>query len=197
MYSLKKFHIGASTYTGEGFAATAIIFPVESSINLDYRDGLFFGITDDMHATAEEQFFINETYACRNTSKTFLQKPANFKNVNSYSNLIAASNLKLAGNLFDSFTTWDANEIHELSNNKGAIYSIFNLRNELFAIQQNAVAKLSINPRVVVDNADAAAVTVVTGTGQVIQRSDYIDTMYGSQHFNNMLVTNTSAYLML
>jgi len=194
MHSLRKWHIGSTTFTSRAFPSTAIIFPVESSVNLDLRDGIFFGSTDDFSAVVEDNFLINETYSSRNTNKTFLQKPSNFKNVNSYSNLIAASNLKLAGNLFDSFTTWDANEIHELSNNKGAIYSIFNLRNELFAIQQNAVAKLSINPRVVVDNADAAEVTIVTGTGQVIQRSDYIDTMYGSQHFNNMLVTNTSAY---
>lgn len=194
MYSLRKWHIGAETYSSKAFPSTAIIFPVESSVNLDLRDGIFFGSSDDLSAVVEDNFFINETYGSRNTSKTFLQKPSNFKNVNSYSNLIAASNLKLAGNLFDAFTTWDANEIHELSNNKGAIYSIFNLRNELFAVQQNAVAKLSINPRVVVDNADAAAVTIVTGTGQVIERSDYIDTMYGSQHYNNMLVTNTSAY---
>ena len=194
MYSLRKWHIGSTTFSSKAFPSTAIIFPVESSVNIDLRDGVFFGATDELSAVVEDNFFINETYGSRNTNKTFLQKPANFKDVNSYSNLIAASNLKLAGNLFDAFTTWDANEIHELSNNKGAIYSIFNLRNELFAIQQNAVSKLSINPRVVVDNADAAAVTVVTGTGQVIQRSDYIDTMYGSQHFNNMLVTNTSAY---
>ena len=71
---------------------------------------------------------------------------------------------------------------------------MFSLRDELFVLQANGVAKLSINPRVVVDNADAAAVTIATGTGQIIQRSDYVDTLYGSQHYNNLIVTNTSAY---
>lgn len=195
MYALKKHIIGSTTYsTIKPYPSTAIIFPVESSVNLDLRDGVFFGSTDSTEPTVEDNFLINSTYSSRNTSKTFLQKPGSFKNVNSYSNLVAASNLKLAGNLFDAFTTWDANEIHELDNNKGAIYNLFSLRNELFAIQQSGVSKLSINPRVVVDSADAAAVTIVTGTGQVIQRSDYIETSYGSQHFNNMLVTNTSAY---
>ena len=195
MYALKKHVIGSITFSSfKPYPSTAIIFPVESSINLDLRDGVFFGSTDDTEPTVEDNFFINSTYSARNTSKTFLQKPGSFKSVNNYSNLIAASNLKLAGNLFDAFTTWDANEIHELDNNKGGIYSIFNLRNELFAVQGKGVSKLSINPRVVVDNADAAAVTIATGTGQIIQRSDYIDTMYGSQHYNNMVVTNTSAY---
>jgi hypothetical protein len=64
----------------------------------------------------------------------------------------------------------------------------------LFSVQKSGVVKLGINPRVVVDNSDAAAVTIATGTGKVIERSDYIDTQYGSQHYNNMVVTNTAAY---
>lgn len=195
MYSLKKFcREDGFTVGSDIYPSPAIIFPVESTVNIDLRDGTFFGSTDNISYQAHDAFLMNETYGARNTTKTFLQKPFSFKDVNNYGNLIAASNLKLAGNLFDAFTTWDANEIHELDNSKGAIYNLFNLRNELFAIQSNGVSKLSINPRVVVDNADAAAVTIVTGTGQVIQRSDYVDTMYGSQHYNNLLVTNTSAY---
>tara|TARA_R110000851_G_scaffold117849_6_gene244883 strand:+ start:1445 stop:6253 length:4809 start_codon:yes stop_codon:yes gene_type:complete len=195
MYALKKFFIGAETFGAtKVWPSTAIMFPVESSVNLDLRDGDFFGSEDDMPANVEEDMYINETYKCRNTSKTYLQKPDDFKSVNNYSNLIAASNLKLAGAVVDAFASWDANEIHELDNNRGGVYSLFSLRNELFAVQQKGVAKLSINPRVVVDSADAAAVTIVTGTGQVIQRSDYIDTLYGSQHYNNLVVTNTSAY---
>ena len=195
MYSLQKFKAGSTTYSSSTiYPSTAIIFPVESSINIDLRDGVFFGSNDELNYSVHDNFLINETYSSRNTSKTFLQKPISFKDVNNYGNLIAASNIKLAGDMFDAYTTFDANEIHELDNNKGSIFNLFNLRNELFAIQTKGVSKLSINPRVVADNADAAAVTIVTGTGQIIQRSDYIDTLYGSQHFNNMMVTNTSAY---
>ena len=195
MYSLKKFcREDGFTVGSDIYPSPAIIFPVESTVNIDLRDGTFFGSTDDISYQAHDAFLMNETYSARNTTKTFLQKPFSFKDVNNYSNIVAASNLKLAGNLFDAFTTWDANEIHELDNTKGPIYNLFNLRNELFAIQSSGVSKLSINPRVVVDNADAAAVTIVTGTGQVIQRSDYISTLYGSQHFNNSIVTDTAAY---
>ena len=195
MYSLKKFcREDGFTVGSDIYPSPAIIFPVESTVNIDLRDGTFFGSTDDISYQAHDAFLMNETYSARNTTKTFLQKPFSFKDVNNYSNIVAASNLKLAGNLFDAFTTWDANEIHELDNTKGPIYNLFNLRNELFAVQSSGVSKLSINPRVVVDNADAAAVTIVTGTGQVIQRSDYISTLYGSQHFNNSIVTDTAAY---
>lgn len=195
MYAKKK--IAHTDGTGSGnsiYPSTGIIYPVESSINLDLRDGVFLGSSDDMNYTVYDDNFINETYSCQNTSKTFVQKPANFKDVNKYGNLIAASNLKLAGNLFDAYTTWDANEIHELETGKGEIYNLFNLRGDLFALQQSGVSKLTINPRVVVDNTDAAAVMIATGTGQVIERSDYIDTTYGSQHYNNAIVTNTAAY---
>ena len=195
MYSLKKFCREDGFTVGSAIhPSTAIIFPVESTVNIDLRDGTFFGSTDDISYQAHDAFLMNKTYGARNTTKTFLQKPFSFKDVNNYSNIVAASNLKLAGNLYDAFTTWDANEIHELDNTKGPIYNLFNLRNELFAVQSTGVSKLSINPRVVVDNADAAAVTIVTGTGQIIQRSDYISTQYGSQHFNNSIVTDTAAY---
>ena len=195
MYAKKK--VAHTSGTGAGSAAypaMGIIYPVESSINLDLRDGVFLGSSDDMNYTSYDDNLINETYGCQNTSKTYVQKPANFKDVNTYSNLIAASNLKLAGNLFDAYTTWDASEIHELETGKGPIYNLFNLRGDLFALQQSGVSKLTINPRVVVDNTDAAAVTIATGTGQIIERSDYIDTTYGSQHYNNAIVTNTAAY---
>ena len=46
---------------------------------------------------------------------------------------------------------------------------MFNLRGDLFVLQQSGVSKLGVNPRVVVDNSDAAAVTIATGTGR-----DYI-----------------------
>jgi len=194
MYSLSKSKAPWNISSGGKQPSQAIVFPVESSINIDLRDGVFFGSTDDLTYKIHDDFLMNATYSCRNTSKTFVPKPANYKDVNNYSNLLAASNLKLNGDLFDAYSTWDSNEIHELDTDKGAIYSLINLRGDLFAIQKSGVVKLGINPRVVVDNSDAAAVTVATGTGRVIERSDYIETQYGSQHYNNMVVTNTSAY---
>lgn len=195
MYAKKKVgHTDGTDGADRSYPSMGIIYPVESSINLDLRDGVFLGSTDNINYTIYDDTLINETYSCQNTSKTFVQKPVNFKDVNTYSNVIAASNLKLAGNLFDAYTTWDASEIHELETGKGPIYNLFNLRGDLFAVQQSGVSKLTINPRVVVDNTDAAAVMIATGTGQIIERSDYVDTTYGSQHYNNTIVTNTSAY---
>ena len=193
MYSKSKTKNTGNAIDGINPSA-AIVFPVESTFNLDLRDGIFFGSTDDINYQSFDDVFINDTYSVRNLVKTFVKKPTNFKDVNTFSNVVAASNLKINGDLFDAYTTWDANEIHELDTDKGPIYNLINLRDEIFAIQQKGVAKLQINPRVVVDNQDASAVTIATGTGRVIERSDYVDTLYGSQHFNNMVVTNTSAY---
>jgi hypothetical protein len=194
MYALQKWKASWHIEDAWNQPSTAIIFPVESSVNIDLRDGIFFGALDDTSYKIHDNFLLNDTYSCRNTAKTFVQKPENFKNVNEYSNMIAASNLKINGDLFDAFTTWDANEIHELETGKGPIYNLINLRGDLFTLQQSGVAKLSINPRVVVDNADAAAITIVTGTGQIIERHDYVDDKYGSQHYNNAISTSTSAY---
>jgi len=196
MYSISKWKAKASWDLEPHWQlpSAGIIFPVESSVNIDMRDGVFLGSTDGLNFKIHDTDFYNITYSCRNSSKTFVQKPVNFKDVNQYENMIAVSNLKINGDLFDAYTSWDANEIHELETDKGPIYNIFNLRGDLFVLQEKGVSKLSINPRVVVDNADAAAVTVATGTGRIIERNDYIDTSYGSQHFNNAKTTNNAAY---
>lgn len=171
-----------------------IVFPVETTVNTHLRTGEFFGTSDDFNYNLQDDLGYNTTYSTVNNTKTFVVKPYNFEQINNYSNMIAASNLKLNGESGDAYTNFDASEVHELNADRGPIYNLFNLRGDIFALQQNGVAKLSINPRVVVDNADAAEVTIATGTGRVIERSDYVDTQYGSQHYNNLAVTNTSAY---
>jgi len=193
-YSLRKQFAGYSTSPAWELPSTAMIFPVESSVNLDMRDGIYFGSTPDINSQIEDSYFYNQTYSCRNTNKTFVPKPFDFKSVSEFPNLVAASNMKIPGESGDSYTSFGANEIHELDLSKGPIYNIFNLRGDLFVLQASGVSKLSINPRVIVDSSDAASTGITTGTGLVIERSDYVDTMYGSQHYNNVGVTSNSAY---
>ena len=193
-YSLRKNFPGYSGDASYELPSTAIIFPVESSVNLAMRDGIYFGSTPDINSEIEDSYLYNGTYSCRNTNKTFVPKPYDFKNVSEFPNLVAASNIKIPGESGDSYTSFGANEIHELDLSKGPIYNIFNLRGDLFVLQASGVSKLSINPRVIVDSSDAATTSITTGTGLVIERSDYVDTLYGSQHYNNVGVTSNSAY---
>lgn len=193
MYSLRKL-VYISDRTDGHAPNVGFVFPVESTVNLDMRDGNFFGVTDTLAHNVQDDLSYNSTYSSRNTSKTFLQKPEDFDQINTMSNMIAASSLKISGDTLDAYTDFPAAEVHELNTKFGPIYNIFNLRGDLFTLQSGAVAKLSVNPRVVVDNADAAAVTIATGTGRVIERSDYVDTQYGSQHYNNVITTGVSAY---
>jgi len=195
MYAYRKFHREELSAESDWLMpSVGLVIPVESTVNVDMRTGNYFGFTETLSYNLDDQYLYNDTYSCRNTTKTFLQKPSNFDQINTYSNMIAASNLKLNGDISDAYTGFDSNEVHELSTEHGPIYNIFNLRGDLFVLQQSGVSKLGVNPRVVVDNSDAAAVTIATGTGRVIERSDYIDTKYGSQHYNNVVVTNANAY---
>ena len=193
MYAMRK--LVYKSDLSDGHAPNfGFVFPVESTVNLDMRDGKYFGSTDDLAYNVHDDLNYNNTYSARNTSKTHLQKPADFDAINTMSNMIAASSLKISGDTTDAYTDFPAAEVHELNTKFGPIYNIFNLRGDLFTLQSGAVAKLSVNPRVVVDNTDAAAVTIATGTGRVIERSDYVDTQYGSQHYNNVITTGVSAY---
>lgn len=193
MYSLRK--LVYSSHTENGLKNNiGFVFPVESTINVDMRGGDYFGSTDELAHNIHDANLYGNSYSARNTSKVFIEKPADFSEISTMSNVVAASDLKLAGDTVDAFTNFSPAEQHELNTKYGPIHNIFNLRGDLFTLQNDAVSKLSINPRVVVDNADAAAVTIATGTGAVIERSDYVDTQYGSQHFNNVITTGLAAY---
>ena len=98
------------------------------------RTGNYFGFTETLSYNLDDQYLYNDTYSCRNTTKTFLQKPSNFDQINTYSNMIAASNLKLNGDISDAYTGFDSNEVHELSTEHGPIYNIFNLRGDLLFV---------------------------------------------------------------
>ena len=196
MFSLKKMNTPFKSYlSSDSFEMPhqAIIVPIESTINLDFRSGVYFG-KGEIQPGFQDDYLYNNSYSAVNNSKLFLEKPTNFLEVSKYENMVAASNLKINGSSSDAYTKFDANEFYELDNSYGPIYNLIKLRNELFTIQTTGVSKLSINPRVVVSNDDVAAVTIATGTGSVIERADYVDTKYGSQHFNNSISTNTSAY---
>lgn len=141
----------------------------------------------------QDEYLYNNTYNVNNSLKSFSQKPSTFVEVNDFKNVIAASNLKLAGDFMDAFSRFDVNEFFEVDMAQGPVYNLFNFKNELFVIQKDAVGLLSVNPRALI-SAEGAPIQVATGSGNVMQRIDYLDTKYGSQHYNNGVTTNKGLY---
>ena len=192
MHSLRK-SVASGDRKRQFSPNVGFVFPVESTVNVAMRAGSYLGGTEKSYSV-EDDILYNLSYSASSNVRNFTEKPPSLELVDTYKNKIAVSDLKINGVDEDAYTDFPVFETHELDTKKGPIYNLFNLRDELFTLQSKGVAKLTVNPRVVVSSDDAAAVTIATGTGRVIERSDYVDTHFGSQHYNNLITTGANAY---
>ena len=66
----------------------------------------------------------------------------------------------------------------------------------MYAIQEKAVSILSVNTRALINTEDGSAISIQSalGTGNVIERSDYINTKHGSQNRINAVSTDMGLY---
>ena len=195
MFSISKFHKAEYQADEDYIATQGVVFPVESSINIDMRHGDFFG-KNQANLQKEDEYLYNFTYSAQNNTKSFPSKDGNIKLVTDFKNVIAISNVKIAGQSEDAFSKFDATESFEVDANHGGVNNIINFRNNIYAIQERAVSILSINTRALIQSEDGSSIAIQSalGTGTVIERNDYISTKFGSQHRMNALSTDLGLY---
>ena len=195
MLSISKFHKENYKASSSFRIAQGLIFPVESSVNVDMRRGSYFG-KNSANLQVEDEYLLSASYSSANNIKSFPAKDPKIKIVNNYKNLVAASNIKIAGQTEDAFSNFDANEIFEVNMNYGPIENLMSFRNNLYCIQQKAVSILSINSRALIQSKEGSAISIQSalGTGKVIERNDYISTKHGSQNRMNALSTDMGLY---
>ena len=195
MFSLSKCFRPSFPSDTTALWTEGVVFPVESSINTDMRSGVYFG-KNLPQLDKEDEFVLNTAYGAENNLKSFPAKQSAIPIVNEYKNVIAISNIKVAGQTQDAFSKFDANENFEVDANHGGVNNIINFRNNIYAIQEKAVSILSINSRALIQSEDGSAIAIQSalGAGNVIERNDYISTKYGSRHRMNALATDLGLY---
>ena len=195
MFSLNKFHIENYNADSKHRIAQGLIFPVESSVNIDMRRGTYFG-KNLANIQVEDEYIYSPTYSASNNLKSFPAKDLSINLIQNYNNLIAASNIKIAGQIEDAFSRFDANENFEVNGNYGEIKNLISFRDNLYAIQERGVSILSINTRALINTENGSAISIQSalGTGTVIERNDYISTKYGSQNRLNAISTDLGLY---
>ena len=83
MYSLRK--LVYSSHEQNGLQNNiGFVFPVESTINVDMRDGNYLGSTNDLDYNVHDDQLYNNSYSARNTVKTFIEKPADFNEISTF-----------------------------------------------------------------------------------------------------------------
>jgi hypothetical protein len=122
-------------------------------------------------------------------SNFFIRKDVdyNFKAVSKFENGIIASSVKTPGEAIDSWLTYLTNDIMYIDGKYGSINCLHSFKDEIYTLQDRAVASISINPRVQVQGNDGIAIQL--GTGQVLDRYQYLSTMTGT--LNKWSVVNS------
>ena len=188
-------HADANTTGLAYYYNTAV--PLESSYNTSLRYGTYYGSSKILTQAGEDNYSYNTAYNQETNLVSSVTKPLYWDDNNIFKNKIAASRTKIPGEPFDAWTQFPANDFIEVNLQQGKITDLVNYKNNLYAIQDQGVAALSVNPRALISGEGAAAdIQIVSGSGAAIERFDYITSKYGSQHFNKSIITPTGFYFL-
>lgn len=188
-----------------------ILCSVESSYNLEFRsearalydyndhrnsqNNLFTGDgrgMDPVNFENVENYNYNSAYAQSNIINESSSKNINSKATNNLPASIWPSEPKILGEVVDSWRTFLPNNLYDLDAIYGPINRAEILNNNLVTIQDEAIAFVPVNERVMVNDETSTALTL--GTGDVIGKHRYVSTTSGSKQPFSVVQTDRGIY---
>ena len=168
-------------------------FTTETTVDLKNRNDVSFGAWDSKFQIKDADYH-KYNYVYSQPSDLIIRRNLdyNFKKAKNFDTNIIASKVKVAGEIIDSWTDVLQNEVITLDGKFGSINNLHSFKDEIFALQDNAVAFISIQPRVQVQGSDGIAVQL--GTGNVLERYKYITTELGSKNKWSVVNSPTAFY---
>ena len=188
-----------------GKDSISIKYPVETRINLDRVAGPNFDTdpTNPMLSFEPSQLSLfgyqeyplnayNDAYSAKEYNKIFVTKGVYDVENQHIGNRIMASEVKSTGELTDSFQDFRIANYLDVDGQYGDITNLVKYNGRLYYLQSTAFGTVSVNERsLITDNNNAA---LLLGTGDVLQRYDYISTFDGTQNINdNSIVVSPSS----
>ena len=190
-------------------SALAIAFPAETTINTEYRHGLYwnnsqvfnsdftdilnFAGGDDFAKFLVDEYIYNRAYSQDNNLKVYSPKPFNFDTDEDQPNWVWVSEEKFDREIEDNWRRYLINNYLALEGNYGEINKITNLKEAIIAFQSRAIAQVSSQENTAVPDAGTGAVYQV-GTGNVLARYDYLSKDYGSFHQHSVVTGPAAIY---
>lgn len=112
---------------------------------------------------------INTAYFNENNLKSYVPKPFKFKDDPNRGNVIAVSDVKLAGELYDSWTVFKTNNFYSLlEKNKGDVTNFAKFNEELFSIQEQQTSLIYIGTDRIITDSQGGPINVQQGSGSVV-----------------------------
>ena len=112
--------------------------------------------------------------------------------IESFDTRIQTTKLKIPNETIDSWTDTLVNETMELDGKFGPINNIIEYNDNLFTFQDEAIASISINPRVQIQASDNVGIEL--GTGSILYDYNYITTKSGSINKWGIVSTKKGIY---
>lgn len=200
-------------------AQSLMIFPVESTINTQFRlDEIQKYLTwyigdangDPKYTLAEKASYgvemynveypgeigdlyrQNEAYHTIDKSKSFIPKPQDLNSNNIFDTRVYYSGVKISGELSDSWLKFKFNDYKDVDSQFGALTKLLNVNNKLMFCQPDGVGVLSVNDRALVQSPTSYSMTL--GTGGVLERFDYLTFDSGASDQDDIIKSNKTFY---
>lgn len=139
------------------------------------------------------QYVYNSIYSQQGTSLSFVSKSLYSRDNIVSNNRIVASEVKHNLELTDSWSKFKVANYIDVDNKYGPITNLKKFNNKLFFFQDNAVGIASVNDRSLITDNNIAELTL--GTGDVLNRYDYLSTTNGNKIINDYSIVNSNSTL--
>ena len=169
-----------------------VIVPLETSINTDLRTDNYKAKYSAIDTKFNTVFDYNEVFSQENTLFASAALPFDFiEDVHQFYR-IKGSNPKIYGEKIDSWLKYEADKVLDLTALYGPINKAILLQNEVYALQDNAIALVRIFPREVLQSQSGENLQL--GFGGVLNDFAYLSTTIGSALQFAVLKTSQGIY---
>jgi hypothetical protein len=192
-----RFHETNSSSTNYNGQGVATLFPVESRINLDWRQGIHYSTVGNGNFTSVNLVNftnnldsldttnvggITESWERRDNNHIKMFSKSTFSITTSeWDNRVWASDPKINGESSDSWRAFRVNNYLDVDGNLGAINKLETFNDTVYYFQDRAFGKLIVNPNPIIQGSDDIAMALGQG-GKVLHDNTYISTNIGTKH---------------
>jgi hypothetical protein len=172
------------------------IAPCEcSNLNVDLAQGVRvnrFSLAANADSTLFEDYNFNKVYSQEQFINRYFSKFLNQTDVIEEPHNIYITDPKFDNQRVDSWRFFRVNNTLGVDGNFGPINKIIEQNGKLIFLQEDAVGIAAINERIQINEGDTTAITL--GTGQPLQRADYLSTETGTIHQHSVEKTGSGIY---
>lgn len=183
---------GSAFFAGTTQYTEIVSYLTETTVDLKNRHDKSISEWDSIFQPEYTEYHdYNDVYSQQPTLVKNSDLDYSFRRVVNFDTRIQSSKLKIPNENVDSWTDILSNEIMDLDGKYGPINGLISFKDEIYTFQDEAIASISVNPRIQVQGSDGVGIEL--GVGGILYDYKYITTKSGS--LNKWSITPTKNYI--